>query len=106
MLDSVFYVTQDGILTGFNIKGHSGYADSGSDIVCAAVSSAAYMTANTVTEILHANAEVGADDGNIYLRIFQKDALRCQDILQGFKLQMLQLEEQYSKYISVNYTEV
>lgn len=106
MLETVFYTTQNGILLGFRITGHSGYSDSGSDIVCAAVSSAAYMTANTVTEILHISAEAIAEDGDIMLRVFQKDASMCQDILQGFKFHMLQLEEQYSQFINVNYTEV
>lgn len=40
------------------------------------------------------------------LRVFQKDAVACRDILQGFKLHMLALEEQYSDYMIVNNTEV
>ena len=36
----------------FTIKGHSGFSEEGSDIVCAAVSSAAIMSVNTITEIL------------------------------------------------------
>ena len=46
-----------GILYGFEVTGHSGSAPSGEDIVCAAVSSAAYMTANTVTDILGLETE-------------------------------------------------
>ena len=51
------------------INGHSGSAASGEDIVCAAVSSAAYLTANTITEILHADASVFVDDGEMALRL-------------------------------------
>ncbi|MFR7477837.1 MAG: ribosomal-processing cysteine protease Prp, partial [Acutalibacteraceae bacterium] len=32
-----------GFFTGFTVKGHAGYSEEGSDIVCAAVSSAVYM---------------------------------------------------------------
>ena len=39
-------------LTGFDISGHAMFAESGSDIVCASVSSAAYMAANTVTAVI------------------------------------------------------
>lgn len=106
MTNISFYVTAKGELLGFRITGHSGYGEEGSDIVCSAVSSAAFMTANTITDIMHINCEVSAEDGDMLLRIFQRDAALCRDILQGFKLHMTQLEEQYSDYINVNYTEV
>lgn len=98
----------NGDLVGFRITGHSGFADSGSDIVCASISSAAYMTANTITEIIKVSAEIDVNevDGGMLLRVFQKDATACRDILQGFKLHMLALEEQYSDYMIVNTTEV
>lgn len=98
----------NGDLVGFRITGHSGFAESGSDIVCSAISSAAYMTANTVTEIIKVSAEIDVNesDGGMLLRVFQKDATVCRDILQGFKLHMLALEEQYSDYMIVNNTEV
>ena len=98
----------NGDLVGFRITGHSGFAESGSDIVCSAISSAAYMTANTVTEIIKVSAEIDVNesDGGMLLRVFQKDATACRDILQGFKLHMLALEEQYSDYMIVNNTEV
>lgn len=106
MINISFYVTAQGWLLGFRIVGHSGYAEEGSDIVCAAVSSAAIMTANTITDVMNIGCEVTADDGDMMLRIFQRDASSCSDILSGFKLHMQQLEEQYSEYINVNYTEV
>lgn len=106
MIEANFFVTEQGDILGFRLKGHSGYACEGSDIVCAAASSAALMTANTITEIINVSAEVEGEDSNIYLRIFSKDAAACRDILGGFKLHMLGLEEQYPKNIIVNYTEV
>lgn len=66
------------------------------------------MTANTITEIIRVSAEIDVNeaDGGMLLRVFQKDATACRDILQGFKLHMLALEEQYSDYMIVNNTEV
>ena len=64
------------------------------------------MTANTVTEIMKISAETQADEGNIMLRIFSEDAALCRDVLQGFRLHMLLLEEQYPDYIIVKTTEV
>ena len=101
-----FFTAKDGGLNGFQIKGHSGSAASGEDIVCAAVSSAAYLTANTITEILHADASVFVDDGEMALRLPKKSVSQCGDLLAGLKLHLLSLEEQYPENIHVNYTEV
>ena len=92
---------------GFNIEGHSGMAQAGYDIVCAAVSSAAYMTTNTITEVLKANADISVDRiGKMSIKINYKDINLCKDILLGFKIHMIALEEQYPENITVNYTEV
>ncbi len=40
------------------------------------------------------------------LKINENDAALCSDVLLGFKLHMVNLEEQYPKNISVNYVEV
>ena len=49
-------------LSGFTISGHSGFADAGKDIVCAAVSSASQLVCNTITDhyMDKADVEVGA----------------------------------------------
>lgn len=106
MITANLYTLAKGDLVGFHLTGHSGYAESGSDIVCAAVSSVAYMVANTITDVIKVSAEVEASDGDIMLRVFQKDAISCRDILQGLKLHLLQLEEQYPDYLIVKTTEV
>ena len=45
------FVRKDGLLCGFTLRGHAGAGVSGTDVVCAAISSAAYLAANTITEI-------------------------------------------------------
>ena len=39
-------------MTGFTCKGHSGYAEAGSDIVCAAITSAIRMTECALNDVL------------------------------------------------------
>ena len=90
------------ILTGFNIYGHSGYAEAGSDIVCASVSSCAIMVANTVTEILKLPAAVEAADGALSLQLNAKDAPKAQPILNGFLLHAKELSAEYPAYIQCN----
>ncbi len=83
---------------GFELSGHSGYSHEGADIICSAVSSVAYMTANTVTEILGVNAAVSLDDG--YMKFIpEKTADNVQVLLKGMSLHLNALAEQYEKYI-------
>lgn len=102
-----FLALPGGELLGFSVNGHSGYAEEGEDIVCAAVSSAAYLTVNTITDVLHvAPLSLRADDGEMFFRIEPKDEEVCRALLAGLKLHLIQLEEQYPDCISVNYLEL
>lgn len=94
------------LLLGFKITGHANFASEGSDIVCSAVSSAAYMAANTITEIKKIKANIKVSEGFMSLKITNKDAEAAADILQGFKLHIVQLEKQYENYVKVKYSEV
>ena len=44
MTRAAFFI-KDGVYTGFEVAGHSGYAEEGSDIVCASVSAMVSLTA-------------------------------------------------------------
>lgn len=102
-----FFITEEGLILGYNVCGHADYDDYGRDIVCAAVSSAALLTANTISEIIKVPADASIDnDGGMKFKINENNANLCRDVLLGFKLHMLNLEEQYPKNITVNYTEV
>ena len=100
------FISQHNSLIGFELKGHSGYAEQGYDIVCASVSSAAYMTANTITEILGLSADISVGDGYMMMKLTSQDALKAQDILKGFELHVTELSKQYQINITVNYSEV
>ena len=83
---------------GFELSGHSGYAEEGSDIVCSAVSSVAYMVANTVTEIIGVKASVTLDDG--YMKFVPEEATEeIQMLFKGMALHFNALAQQYDNYI-------
>ena len=90
----VRFQTADGQLIGFSLSGHAGAGEYGQDIVCAAVSSAAYMTANTITEIVGAAADIAVDDGRMDLTVTSR-IKECQNILSGFRLHIQALSEEY-----------
>ncbi len=84
---------------GFELSGHSGYAEEGSDIICSAVSSVAYMVANTVTEVIGEKASVTIDDG--YMKFIpEKASDEIQILFKGMTLHLNALAQQYGKYLS------
>ena len=101
MISADFFVTDGGVLTGFSVSGHSGYAEEGRDIVCAAVSAMAYLTANTITEVIGADADIENDEGLLSLRVNKGDEGKCEIPLKGFYLQMKELVKQYPEYIRI-----
>ena len=101
-MTQVRFQIDDNRLTGFEISGHSGFALEGSDIVCAAISSAAIMAANTVTEIIRGKADITEKDG--YLRFTLIDAGdESVKVLEGLRLHLTQISEQYPDNIKIIY---
>lgn len=89
-------------LCGFEASGHALDGDAGENVICAFVSSACLMTANTVTEVLGLDADAQSDDGYLKLMILENSS-SAQDILNGFKLHMTELEKDYPQNIKVIY---
>ena len=96
---------RDGVPCGFDLSGPGG-GQAGRDIVCAAVSSAAYLAANTLTDVCGCAADVSERDGHLRVRLSDEDAKRGEFMLRGFALHMKQLRDQYPDQIDVNDTEV
>lgn len=90
------------MITGFEITGHSSTDenDETGRIVCSAVSSAAYMAANTLTEIV--GAQVDAKVNDAIMRIVVKSKIQESQItLAGLRLHMCELSKQYTTNVKV-----
>lgn len=98
MIKAKFF-NQGDLLTGFEVSGHSGSAQQGEDIICAAVSSAVYMAANTITEVISVDADIKVDDGYLYLKV--EPLSKTQAILKGLQLHLISLSQDYPKNIKV-----
>ena len=98
----VTILKQEGIIRGFRISGHAGGA-AGKDIVCAAVSSAAYMVANTLTEVMGVDTKPGVDEALMHLALTKEQGVIAQDILKGFELHIRALEKAHPNNIKVIY---
>ena len=90
-------------IRGFQVKGHSGLAERGEDILCAAVSSVCYMTVNTLTEVLKVRTETEVkDDG--YMKVLLKEVTpEAVNLLKGFELHVRELAKDYPKNLKVIY---
>lgn len=97
---------KNGETTGFKVKGHSGYGEKGSDIVCASVSSAVMMTANMITDVFLYQADVSVEEDTISLKTNIPDDRVLQGIYKGLEIQLLEIAKEYKKNLKVNYTEV
>ena len=94
-------------IVGFDVKGHSGYADEGSDIVCAAVTSAVRLCECVINDVLglEASVKIRHKDASISLKLpgslGQTNESTCQALLTGLMVQLAELHEEYPENISV-----
>ena len=102
-MTKVTFRLREGKIAGFTLEGHSNYASSGNDIVCAALSSAAYLVINTITDVMNIPASANAEDGYITVAIEKGYEEQCRDILKGLELHINSLKKQYPKNIKVIY---
>ena len=105
MIKVEFFGTE--LIRGFHIQGHSEMNPEGPEILCAAVSSAAYMTANAVTDVLWLKPVLLNKDGDMYLKVkTESEAEQCRVLFDGLRLHLSSLSEQYPKYLKVKNSEV
>ncbi len=93
-------------IEGFCCSGHSGYGEEGTDIVCAAVSSAVQFAIITITDVLgvKAKTKVKEDEARITLKLpasCEEDEDAVQAILTGLMLTLCSLRDDYPDYIEV-----
>ena len=102
-MTKVRLIYKDRVPCGFEITGHSTESarDTTGKTVCAAVSSAAYMTANTVTEIIGDGCRVSAEEGRMSLYLDGKISEKTVAVMEGFALHITELSKQYPKRIKV-----
>ena len=100
-MTTVTFHSADGRLDGFVVEGHSGYAQAGADIVCAAVSAAVGLTECTINEVLGLGAPVKAReaDARISLKLpaglSEENEYACQNLLTGMMVYLQAMGEEY-----------
>ena len=92
-------------ITGFSVSGHSGYAEAGSDIVCAAISAVVGMAEATINDVCGGKAKVRVKDEDaritLTLPAVCEEEETIQNVLDGMMLYLINLRDEYSDYIEV-----
>ena len=106
-MTTVTFCSEGSRIVGFEVKGHSGYAPQGEDIVCAAITSAVRLTECAINDVLGLEAAVKVRQKDAYLslklpaKLGQTAESTCQTLMTALMVHFVQLAEEYPDYISV-----
>ena len=102
-MTSVKFLADNKGIYSFTISGHSSKNcdDELGKIVCASISSAAYLVANTVTEIIGDKANATVEDGLMEFTVIEPSDCAYK-IMNGLRLHLTELSKEYSNNITIN----
>ena len=106
-MTTITFRTEGDRIIGFDSQGHSGYAEEGSDIVCAAISSTVGLVVTTINDVLGlaASVKIRESDASISLRIpgglAPEAEFTCQSLLTGLMVYFAELRDEYPENIEV-----
>lgn len=90
-----------GQIAAFSVRGHSGYAAQGADIVCASVSSAVWMTINGLESVMGLSPVYTQEDALVTCRLTEEQMAGAQVLLQSLKQFLCNLSTDYGNYLTV-----
>ena len=104
MIKIAIYKNAENLITGFQISGHSGYAEAGSDIVCSAVSALVINTINSIQHFTSDQFRLEQDEktGYIEFHVVSPGSNNGNLLLSSLALGLQGISEEYSKYIKLN----
>ena len=99
------FFTEDERITGFSVSGHSGYAEAGADIVCAAISAVVAMAEATINDVCGGKAKVRVKEADARITLTLPNSCDEEDTIQavlaGMMVYFIDLRDQYPDYIEV-----
>ncbi|MBE7042610.1 MAG: ribosomal-processing cysteine protease Prp [Ruminococcaceae bacterium] len=108
MIEAKLFHSKDGFCA-FSLEGHSGYAEEGSDIVCAAVSAIAQYIIGAA-EHMNLPCRYELEDGLITFSFSEETSTeqkrRMQDFLVPFEAALKELCKAYGEYLKISCLEV
>lgn len=93
-------------ISGFEISGHTGYAEEGSDIVCSAVSSVSQMALLGIKDVLKLNIFFEISDGFLKLSLGKNVKNEsAQVLLKSMEKSIREIQKEYGNYVKLEVKE-
>lgn len=108
-MTNILFQKRDDKFIAFKIEGHSGYADKGEDIVCAAISALSQSVVIGLEEVLYIKSDYGIKDGFLHMSLKDnsiQDIEKSQVLLKTFFKSLKSISISYVKYITIQIEEV
>ena len=106
-MTTVTFHTEGSRITGFDAMGHSGYAQEGEDIVCAAVTSTVRLIECILNDVMGLCAAVKINERTAVISLRLPGSLgqtaesTCQTLLTGMMVYLSELHTEYPENIEV-----
>ena len=115
-MTTVVFYKAGGIYYGFEEQGHTGFAESGDDILCSALSSMTMLIINAIEVSYACDVEYTIDEKTTDIRVIAKSALpkyekdekkqfAVSGLIQAYFFQLMDLVEEYYEYLDVREVE-
>ena len=116
-MTKVVFFRSGGVFYGFEEQGHTGFAEEGDDVLCAALSAMTMLIINTVEVAYASDVEYTIDEDTTNIRVRSKAALiefeedeRKRYAVSGLFLsyfyQLSELREEYYEFLDVDVKDV
>ena len=111
MTTIIFYKT-DGVYYGFEERGHTGYGESGDDVLCAALSSMTMLLINAIEVSYACDVDYTIDEKTTDIKVIARSALpkyekdekkqyAVSGLIQAYFFQLMDLVEEYYEFLDV-----
>ena len=111
-MTTITFYKSNGIYYGFEEQGHTGYGESGEDILCSALSAMTMLIINAIEVTYGCSVDYSIDEQTTDIRLIAKSALpkyekdekkqyAVSGLIQAYFYQLMDLTEEYYDYLDV-----
>ena len=115
-MTTITFYKADGFYYGFEEQGHTGFAESGEDILCSALSAMTMLIINAIEVTYASHVDYTIDEETTDIRLIAKSALpkyekdekkqyAVSGLIQAYFYQLMDLVEEYYDYLDVKEVE-
>ena len=115
-MTKITFYKWDNVFYGFSENGHTGYGESGDDVLCAALSAMTMLIINTIETTFASDVDYTIDEKTTDIRLIAHGALRDYEenenkrfavsgLIEGYYYQLNDMIEDYYDYLDVDVVE-